>query len=78
MFVYLSKKVGLSFMWINNNLKGLDPQIAIPNNVKLNCIAWNKEEGYIAVAGTDGLLKVLKLDQCKSIRSGFEEGTHHI
>ncbi|XP_032575811.1 WD repeat-containing protein 35 [Drosophila sechellia] len=41
----------------------LSKKIAIPNNVKLNCIAWNKEEGYIAVAGTDGLLKVLKLDQ---------------
>lgn len=31
--------------------------------MKLNCIAWNKEEGYIAVAGTERLLKVLKLDQ---------------
>ncbi|TDG53261.1 hypothetical protein AWZ03_000076 [Drosophila navojoa] len=41
----------------------LSKKIAIPNNVKLNCIAWNKEEGYIAVAGTEGLLKVLKLDQ---------------
>lgn len=29
----------------------------------MNCIAWNKEHGYIAVAGTEGLLKVLKLDQ---------------
>ncbi|XP_034481255.1 WD repeat-containing protein 35 [Drosophila innubila] len=41
----------------------LSKKIAIPNNVKLNCIAWNKEDGYIAVAGTEGLLKVLKLDQ---------------
>ncbi|XP_002007154.3 WD repeat-containing protein 35 [Drosophila mojavensis] len=41
----------------------LSKKIAIPNNVKLNCIAWNKEKGYIAVAGTEGLLKVLKLDQ---------------
>ncbi|XP_034107561.1 WD repeat-containing protein 35 [Drosophila albomicans] len=41
----------------------LSKKIAIPNNVKLNCIAWNKEEGYIAVAGSEGLLKVLKLDQ---------------
>ncbi|XP_017844567.1 WD repeat-containing protein 35 isoform X1 [Drosophila busckii] len=44
----------------------LSKKIAIPNNVKLNCIAWNKEEGYIAVAGSEGLLKVLKLDQAAS------------
>ncbi|RZC42807.1 WD repeat-containing protein 35, partial [Asbolus verrucosus] len=36
--------------------------IAIPNNTKINAIAWNKEDGYIAVGGEDGLLKVLKLD----------------
>lgn len=28
----------------------------------MNCIAWNKDDGYIAVGGEDGLLKVLKLD----------------
>lgn len=63
MFVYLSKKVIIlnkiiKKLFIKNLL-----QIAIPNNVKLNCISWNKEQGYIAVAGTDGLLKVLKLEQ---------------
>ncbi|XP_005179364.1 WD repeat-containing protein 35 [Musca domestica] len=41
----------------------LSKKIAIPNNVQLNCISWNKEHGYIAVAGTEGLLKVLKLEQ---------------
>ncbi|KAM7344254.1 intraflagellar transport protein Oseg4 [Cochliomyia hominivorax] len=44
----------------------LSKKIAIPNNVKLNCISWNKEQGYIAVAGTDGLLKVLKLEQASN------------
>ncbi|XP_011196664.1 WD repeat-containing protein 35 [Zeugodacus cucurbitae] len=44
----------------------LSKKIAIPNNVKLNCIAWNKEHGYIAVAGSEGLLKVLKLEQASS------------
>jgi WD repeat-containing protein 35 len=40
----------------------LSKKIAIPNNTKINAIAWNKEDGYIAVGGEDGLLKVLKLD----------------
>ncbi|XP_055618976.1 WD repeat-containing protein 35 [Toxorhynchites rutilus septentrionalis] len=41
----------------------LSKKIAIPNNTRLNCIAWSKEEGYVAVGGEDGLLKVLKLEQ---------------
>ncbi|XP_055920136.1 WD repeat-containing protein 35 isoform X1 [Eupeodes corollae] len=41
----------------------LSKKIAIPNNVQLNSISWNKEQGYIAIAGSDGLLKVLKLEQ---------------
>lgn len=40
----------------------LSKKIAIPNNARLNCLAWNKEQGYIAVGGSDGMLKVLKLD----------------
>ncbi|PSN48259.1 WD repeat-containing protein 35, partial [Blattella germanica] len=35
--------------------------IAIPNNTKLNCLAWNREQGYLACGGDEGLLKVLKL-----------------
>lgn len=38
-------------------------QIAIPSNTRLNCLSWNKDHGYIAVGGEDGLLKVLKLEQ---------------
>lgn len=37
-------------------------QIAVPNNTKITAIAWNKQDGYIAVGGETGLLKVLKLD----------------
>ena len=40
----------------------LSKKIAIPNNFRLNCIAWNQREGYIAVGGEDGLLKVLRVD----------------
>lgn len=40
----------------------LSKKIAIPNNLRLNCIAWNQKHGYIAVGGEDGLLKVLRVD----------------
>nr|XP_009858071.1 WD repeat-containing protein 35 [Ciona intestinalis] len=40
----------------------LSKKIAIPNGVALHCISWNKEHGYIACGGDDGLLKVLKLE----------------
>ena len=40
----------------------LSKKIAIPNNTKLKCVGWNKEHGYIACGGDDGLLKVLKLE----------------
>lgn len=40
----------------------LSKKIAIPNNVRLNCIAWNQKQGYIAVGGEDGLLKVIRAD----------------
>ena len=36
--------------------------IAIPNNIRLRCVSWNREQGYIACGGEDGLLKVLKLE----------------
>ncbi|XP_010201833.1 WD repeat-containing protein 35 isoform X2 [Colius striatus] len=37
-------------------------KIAIPGNVCLRCISWNKDQGFIACGGEDGLLKVLKLE----------------
>ncbi|KAJ1483544.1 hypothetical protein T484DRAFT_1799869 [Baffinella frigidus] len=39
----------------------LNKKIAIPNGVKLRTCQWNAEEGFIAVGGESGLLKVLKL-----------------
>ncbi|KFV77076.1 WD repeat-containing protein 35, partial [Dryobates pubescens] len=36
--------------------------IAVPGNVRLRCISWNKDQGFIACGGEDGLLKVLKLE----------------
>jgi len=40
----------------------LSKKIAIPNNVRLNCISWNRDQGWIATGGDGGLLKVLKLE----------------
>lgn len=63
MFVYLSKKVNYLKMSFKYRIfKPFVLQIAIPNSTRINCIAWNKSQGYISVGGDDGLLKVLKLD----------------
>ncbi|XP_064480178.1 WD repeat-containing protein 35-like [Ornithodoros turicata] len=40
----------------------LSKKIAIPNNTRIQCLGWNKEHGYIACGGDNGLLKVLKLE----------------
>ncbi|XP_050313248.1 WD repeat-containing protein 35 isoform X2 [Anthonomus grandis grandis] len=40
----------------------LSKKIAIPNNTKIHSLDWNKQDGYIAVGGDNGLLKILKLD----------------
>mmetsp|Transcript_15599 Transcript_15599/g.37800 ORF Transcript_15599/g.37800 Transcript_15599/m.37800 type:complete len:1119 (+) Transcript_15599:1703-5059(+) len=44
----------------------LSKKIAIPNGVKLKCVSWNSEQGWIACGGENGLLKVLKLDSSTS------------
>lgn len=49
-------------------------KIAIPNNTRINCLGWNKEEGYIAVGGDDGLLKVLKLEQASNVATNNKGG----
>ncbi|XP_057331775.1 WD repeat-containing protein 35 [Microplitis mediator] len=48
----------------------LSKKIAIPNNYRLNCIAWSQRHGYIAVGGEDGLLKVLRVDSAANPGSG--------
>lgn len=50
--------------WIHSNI--CFAQIAIPNNTRLKCIGWNKDQGYIACGGDDGLLKVLKVSSERS------------
>ncbi|CAE1311718.1 WDR35 [Acanthosepion pharaonis] len=40
----------------------LSKKIAMPNNSKLLCVAWNKSEGYIACGGENGLLRIMQLE----------------
>jgi WD repeat-containing protein 35 len=40
----------------------LSKKIAIPNQLKLHCISWNRDQGWISCGGEDGLAKVLKLE----------------
>ncbi|XKL59501.1 hypothetical protein PGB90_000517 [Kerria lacca] len=40
----------------------LSKKIALPNNLKINCVQWNLENDWIAVGGEDGLLKILQLE----------------
>ncbi|XP_048354934.1 WD repeat-containing protein 35 isoform X1 [Sphaerodactylus townsendi] len=40
----------------------LSKKIAIPGSIKLRCISWSKDRGFIACGGEDGLLKVLQLE----------------
>jgi WD repeat-containing protein 35 len=47
----------------------LSKKIAIPNQVKLHCISWNRDQGWIACGGDGGLLKVLKLESTQTIDS---------
>lgn len=43
----------------------LSKKIGIPNNTRVECIAWSTEQGWIACGGEKGLLKILKLEDQK-------------
>lgn len=71
MFIYLSKKVSPRHRFViaayihcvyNWNSILVPQQIAIPNNIHLKCVSWNKDQGFISCGGDDGLLRVLKLE----------------
>uniref|UniRef100_A0A3Q3JRB8 WD repeat-containing protein 35 n=1 Tax=Monopterus albus TaxID=43700 RepID=A0A3Q3JRB8_MONAL len=40
----------------------LSKKIAVPNSIHLKCVSWNKDQGFIACGGDNGLLRVLKLE----------------
>lgn len=39
----------------------LSKKIALPKNPKIYSISWNQTEGWIALGGENGLLKILKM-----------------
>jgi len=50
----------------------LSKKIAIPNGIKLKCVSWNSEQGWIACGGDNGLLKVLKLEAPTAVADNKE------
>jgi len=41
----------------------LSKKISVPNGVPLESLSWNQSDGFIAIGGEDGILKVLKLEE---------------
>ncbi len=39
----------------------LSKKIALPKDPNVYAISWNSEEGWIALGGENGLLKILKM-----------------
>lgn len=51
MFVYLSKKVCDLYRNRYYKLIQFDLKIAIPNNTRINCLSWERNQGFIAIGG---------------------------
>nr|CCC90607.1 unnamed protein product [Trypanosoma congolense IL3000] len=49
----------------------LAKRVAIPSTTAVTSIAWNEEQGWLAVGGKGGLLKVLKIDGGGTQRGGL-------
>jgi len=43
----------------------LSKKIALPKDPNVYAISWNSEEGWIALGGENGLLKILKMSEVK-------------
>jgi hypothetical protein len=41
----------------------------MPNNAQITACSWNREQGYIAAGGVEGLVKVIKLEITESLCS---------
>lgn len=46
----------------------LSKKISVPNGVPLETLSWNNSDGFIAIGGDDGILKVLKLEEPKNTK----------
>ena len=74
MFAYLSKKVYLHLLYVVTYTVSCVCviKIHIPHNAQLHTIAWNNRQGFVAVGGENGLLKVLRLDVPPKITSNSD------
>ena len=52
----------------------LSKKISVPNGVPLESLSWNNTDGFIAIGGNEGILKVLKLEQPKETRENRIKG----
>jgi WD repeat-containing protein 35 len=52
----------------------LSKKIGIPNQLRVDSIAWSAEEGWIVCGGEKGLLKILKLDDGKPVAGPPQQG----
>jgi hypothetical protein len=41
----------------------------MPNNVVVTTCSWNREQGYVAAGGAEGVVKVIKLEMGEGIIS---------
>lgn len=56
----------------------LSKKIAIPNGVRLRCISWNADQGWIACGGETGLLKVTAGHAAAAAGSGPARAKHQL
>uniref|UniRef100_A0A1X7V818 Uncharacterized protein n=1 Tax=Amphimedon queenslandica TaxID=400682 RepID=A0A1X7V818_AMPQE len=60
---YTSKTPSVSFLIVNRHTRGgRERDISIPNDTFVSSLAWHSKEGWLAVGGNTGLLRVLKLE----------------
>ena len=52
----------------------LSKKISVPNGVPLETLSWNNLDGFIAIGGDDGTLKVLKLEEPKNTKENRIKG----
>lgn len=48
----------------------LSKKIAMPNNNRVESVAWSFDQGFLAVGGEKGLLKILKFEDGKGAKGG--------
>lgn len=44
----------------------------MPNNVAVTTCSWNREQGYVAAGGAEGVVKVIKLEMGEGMLISIE------